>query len=70
MVRIGFWGILYCNHKKEPQNPLLMIKARTLCIHHCIAMVTLLITRVNKSHDPSSRASEYLRVSGHVQVGC
>ena len=30
IIRIGFGGILYYNHNKEPQNPRLIIKALTL----------------------------------------
>ena len=27
VIRIGFWGILYFDYNKEPQNPILSIKA-------------------------------------------
>ena len=30
IIRIGFWGPLYYNYNKEPQNPILIIKAPTL----------------------------------------
>ena len=30
VIRIGFGGISYYSHSKEPQSPLLMIKALTL----------------------------------------